>query len=385
LAAQTATATASLGRQRPAPPDCNDLDARVFASAPEIPGDGVDNGCSGNGDDPIDESVGVFVDAANGRPDAAGTRADPLSSVRGADIVFVAVGGSASIIDARIVVGGLDAVTWEPTDERSAVSLGGDTVQAMSHISTQVSVTGAPRALIVDSTFPPSGETLSNAVIVDSSVTALTVRNSALVNSTTERVNFVGPCTLFGGIAKASFVGKIGFPNPEPGALRATNTLLRDSPGAPVVIAREGSTVTVVGGELEATVVPSPLMIEVVALTLINSVVRPTSGSLVFGLPTTSAELRGVVFVTPEGIPAQVGPGTTLDLAGVVAVRDGCACSLLALTADTRSVDDVHILPDSPLAGLGIDPHTYTDQAAVDIDGDCRVAPFDVGRDEIPD
>jgi hypothetical protein len=34
---------------------------------------------------------------------------------------------------------------------------------------------------------------------------------------------------------------------------------------------------------------------------------------------------------------------------------------------------------------LGIDPRTYSDQASVDIDGDCRVDPFDVGRDELPE
>jgi hypothetical protein len=62
------------------PFDCNDNRADVFPLAVEIPGDGVDNDCLGDGDSPITDDNTVFV-SPTGAAAAAGTRADPLRSL----------------------------------------------------------------------------------------------------------------------------------------------------------------------------------------------------------------------------------------------------------------------------------------------------------------
>ena len=42
--------------------DCDDTNPTVHPRAPELPGDGLDNDCSGNGDAAVDETVGVFLE-----------------------------------------------------------------------------------------------------------------------------------------------------------------------------------------------------------------------------------------------------------------------------------------------------------------------------------
>jgi hypothetical protein len=114
--------------------DCNDREATVRPGAPEIPGDGFDNSCDGLdsiGDAPIDESVGVFVDP-NAVVDGAGTRASPFSQLAsavaaanalGRQFIFFARGeieGDEDSLD-QSLIGGLDAETWQPTDERTTL------------------------------------------------------------------------------------------------------------------------------------------------------------------------------------------------------------------------------------------------------------------------
>lgn len=98
--------------------DCDDQDSLTRPGAPEIPGDGVDNDCAGDGDVPISEDVGVFVDERTSLPPGDGTRAAPFDTLAAAlsdavassRIVFVRGDAFAGVIDATVpgIVGGLD-------------------------------------------------------------------------------------------------------------------------------------------------------------------------------------------------------------------------------------------------------------------------------------
>lgn len=108
--------------------DCAPDDALVFAGAPEIPLDGKDNDCVGDGDlVPADEN-GIFV-SPSGNDLAAGTMAAPKrdpfrAAVDASDqgkVVFAAVGTyepSSSDFVASIH-GGFDPADWSRGDERS--------------------------------------------------------------------------------------------------------------------------------------------------------------------------------------------------------------------------------------------------------------------------
>ncbi|MFZ9887604.1 MAG: putative metal-binding motif-containing protein, partial [Myxococcota bacterium] len=110
--------------------DCNDSVASAYPHAIEIPGDGIDNDCLGDGDLPLDETNTIFV-APTGRVDGAGTRDDPMQTLEGALAVagttrFVAAQSGVYLVPARIfvkrgLIGGLDA-NWARTDAASVVN-----------------------------------------------------------------------------------------------------------------------------------------------------------------------------------------------------------------------------------------------------------------------
>lgn len=60
--------------------DCDDTDPLTRSDGVEIPGDGADNDCANDGDAPIDETQGVFVDAL-APAGGDGTRANPVRTL----------------------------------------------------------------------------------------------------------------------------------------------------------------------------------------------------------------------------------------------------------------------------------------------------------------
>lgn len=80
--------------------DCDDRDPLVRPGAFEIPGDGVDDGCAGGQDAPIDETTGVFVAPDGSDATGVGSRAAPFATIAVAHAVadaadvalFLAVG-----------------------------------------------------------------------------------------------------------------------------------------------------------------------------------------------------------------------------------------------------------------------------------------------------
>lgn len=175
--------------------DCDDTDPLVRSDGAEIPGDGADNDCAGDGDAPIDESSGVFVDAAAALP-GTGTRAAPARTIdealpllAGRTWLFLAHAGGASYgmtDDLRVsLLGGLDASWQRVPDARSSVQLGaiappatGAAVVVLDSIQVAPGTVNVGVWLIAARTRVPYGNTIvtwNRITAVDASVSHLEI------------------------------------------------------------------------------------------------------------------------------------------------------------------------------------------------------------------
>ncbi|MDP2343272.1 MAG: putative metal-binding motif-containing protein [Deltaproteobacteria bacterium] len=109
--------------------DCDDSDPLVAPNLVDVPGDGIDNDCGGDGDVVVDEGEFLFVTAtaaANGR----GSRSSPmdlrsalLAAIGSGKAIIVAAGVydvDTGLVSPCSIFGGYDALSWLPG--------GGDTV-----------------------------------------------------------------------------------------------------------------------------------------------------------------------------------------------------------------------------------------------------------------
>ncbi len=116
--------------------DCEPDDPTAYPGAPELPDDGVDQNCGGDGDLVMSDETGVFVVA--GASDAGfGTKADPVGTIATAALIAQSSGTPKAIfvaegeytIDFSIgqlawsVFGGYDATFTSRTDDPDATTL----------------------------------------------------------------------------------------------------------------------------------------------------------------------------------------------------------------------------------------------------------------------
>lgn len=119
--------------------DCDDTDPLTRTDGSEIPGDGIDNDCAGDGDAPLDESTGVFVDPA-AAVGGSGTRAAPVRSIDEARALLAGRGwlflaeatGTTYPTSGNLnvsLVGGLTSAWARVPAARSRVSVAGLSIQ----------------------------------------------------------------------------------------------------------------------------------------------------------------------------------------------------------------------------------------------------------------
>jgi hypothetical protein len=117
--------------------DCDDEDPTVWPGQSEVPGDGIDQDCSG-GDTPLDAAHAVFVDATCSGSCGDGTKDSPATSI--AEALALATSEQALVLaegtyaggftTSRSILGGYATGTWQrdieahPTTIESSAELG---------------------------------------------------------------------------------------------------------------------------------------------------------------------------------------------------------------------------------------------------------------------
>lgn len=378
--------------------DCDDSNPTVFVGAAEIPGDGVDNGCRGGDDAPVDESVGVFVDF-NAPPGGNGSRAAPLNTLpASAEVAFLArsvvgttpVGVSLASFGGGVIVGGFDPQTWtrDPSD-RSAIDVF-DLVPFGALVGVDVfslqELIGAP-LVVVDSTL--TVQRVSGAVMVRSALAEggqVVMRDVRIVESilSDTQLRCVDRCTFV-----RSLVGAV-----EAEALTdvtVVNSTVSGSRnfavGAHISASPPSGTLIIVGSAIGQTGVTLSAVAwgSEVPVRIINSHLR--SAPLVTQLFVGNATLQGVALDAAENGSVFLNDFalSRSDGASVVLGNPACVnCSDVQIVRGADVIDGVHILPTSPLRSGGVNPIDADAAAAADFDGDCRVPPFAVGPDQLP-
>jgi hypothetical protein len=402
----------------PDPVDCDDGEPAVFPGVREIPGNGIDDGCRGSGDDPVDEDHVVFVDPnADVSDGALGTPALPFNDLRQAlaaasssgRVVFAATGTFAlgSFVDISVpLVGGMDRVTWtrDAGGTRTVLDTAQDPLNIASGYASGVDVNGqvvnSSATLLVD-VRARRGVSVANPV----TIVASDVTGSA-----------IGDLFLFGNADGSrvlrSTVGAM-FPS--------TANVLFDRIVGGLLAVQVGGGVTVTNSVLfgDNTVVAT--CSECSALAIVHSSIRGTgAGSVVFNLdgapgatfliasnnisasdgrPIFFKSAASTLFVYDNVMEHAAGVVMTIDGQPNVddaAALEGCAWAGCGDAAGNRfaplllAQDQVHLAADA-LLNPSLNAATATPRTvgmpttvAGDIDLQCRYADSraDVGADE---
>ncbi|MDP2345030.1 MAG: MopE-related protein [Deltaproteobacteria bacterium] len=395
----------------PAGNDCNDLEPVAFGGATEIPGDGVDNDCGGDGDGAIDETSGVFV-AADGDDGAAGTRAAPLRTVAAAAAatsssrpnIFVAAGGQVTVggvleIEGALV-GGLDRQSWTPGGITQLIGSGfGDlsVSGAAAGVTSNAGMFAEDNALIVGNQGQidvvganvvvvehglGSGAlsndnlvvqgTARDAHIVEPQAVRLITRSSPLGLPPTKSTVVGGVLRLFDVTSDVDFVN-VYFVNDSDdvrGRVRFFHCTFERLVDEPFNFAAAGDVDVVgslffggaVGGTITALSVPASAGINTVRLVAVNFVGTPVRDS--------------------------AGTGFSIDQVSACSFP-GCeeAVDISSGNPSRDSLDPRHLQGPSIARDRGVDSVAEGAPSAVllDIDGDCRYADglADLGPDEL--
>jgi hypothetical protein len=160
-------------------PDCDDESAVVYPGAPELPSDGLVNGCGGRADLVPSDATGVFVSAV-GSPDGAGTQADPLDDLAAGLALAFATGRSVFLSKgvwpggnstAVSIFGGYDPVTWARDLANPSTVIEEPTAQwAVRIAASGVALQGLT---LLGGTGPSGGH--SNGIYVAAKLTRITI------------------------------------------------------------------------------------------------------------------------------------------------------------------------------------------------------------------
>ena len=371
-------------------PDCDDTNPTVHPRAPELPGDGLDNDCSGNGDAAVDETVGVFLDKGGLAGTRTGTKRRPFRRLSEAvalahatgRMVFAATGTySGSGIPPTIpvtVIGGFDRRSWtRPAFARSLVSaattltvsgplLAGLDIELVS--GAELRVTASPVTALVDvgvtggseREVKTAGEVrfvrvqiagprlrvdAGTLVVIHGELACIAQANGTALqlNRTTVSgaLDSAGALSISRGFHQASITN-------DGGVLRVFSTTLRPAAG-PAIDQRAG------------------------VVTLYNSVIVSTGTGLAHTADTI-VRAESDLFDVPCPIAMDGACTATTCAVG------GNVCA----SASLEGAGDFHLGAGSPAVdrGMRYHPDKTPSSSAVDIDGHCLSGELDLGADE---
>ncbi len=397
--------------------DCDDTDPLVRSDGPEIPGDGADNDCEGDGDAPIDETAGVFVNAG-AAPGGAGTRAAPVRTIdeampllAGRSWLFLAYAGGASYGmtgDLRVsLLGGLDDSWSRVADGRSNVDINGvvapstgAAVVVLDGITMQPGTVGVDAWLVATRTsFPFPGALLTGRRFTAIDATLSNVTMAAGVTGSLVARSIIGDRIVVGEGSDLLITGSSGED-------------LTDGAIGPDLQAATGARLDVVSSE-----VPS-IGCDGCRLRVIHSVVGTAEPSATALIDVTNSpwpvELRNSIFAWTDGDPGDAcvrnDNGQLLMLGnlfhapftGALLVADSTFTATNVDVLNTCGPPDCvdgdgnlagdprfaalpgHIELSSPAVGAAVPTYQgLPASVAVDLDGDCRSAQTpDIGADE---
>lgn len=369
--------------------DCDDTNPTIRYNAPEIPGDGVANGCAGS-DGLVDESTGVFVSMI-GSPAEAGTRASPLSSLPTAlalasssgRSVFLAAGtydddGAALLIDVPLI-GSFDG-SWRrvPLAVTSTVSLTQPAIITARLVAgVELDLTSASQIEVASSYW---GTEITDSRVVggdDLWVTGKLVMIRSAVEGPHVTVDAatlnamhseVGSLTLTSGV-----VGLTRSTLQGPATISGTLTAARSHIAGPVTslggVFRVGNSTFRAGGA-DAVITASGG-----SVTFVNVIFEGASAGIAHD-GTTYILARSDLF--DVSCPVERAGVCLSTLCGVNGNR--CGASGFAgpgdphLTAGSLAID----------GGIGFEDAAVYTANVVDLDGECIAGAPDIGADELP-
>lgn len=370
--------------------DCDDTNPTIHPRAPEIPGDGVDNDCSGNGDVPVDEAAGVFVARRGSSSSLAGTRQRPLHKLTDAvalalatgRVVFVSNEGfDGATVPSSLpvtVIGGFDAGTWTRApfsrttiDAAATVTVsapllvgvefrlaqGADLAVATPLVTTLIDVgvtgpgtstvhtTGQNRFTRVEIDGPTLSVDAGTLVVVRAELGAVTAAlatalelNRSVVSGP---VRTMGHLAVIRGFHTAPIMG-------DGAVMRLSSTTIRQ--GGSAAISSIAGVITLYNCTLAEGLVGAAYTVQ--------TVVRAENNLFNVACPL---EMDGTCDPTPCG-------------------SNGNLCGAPAFVAS----GDFHVSAGSVGVGAGMrrHPDKTPTSSVVDIDGDCRAGELDIGADE---
>lgn len=370
--------------------DCDDTNPAVFPGAPEIPGDGLDNGCMGIADPAIDEAIGVFA-APWGSASNPGTRAAPLSSLRAAlaaaastnRVVFLAHGSwgddGAPLEINRPVIGGLDALWRRNPLTQSTVSLSSSTtIRTELLVGVDLQLGGAAGLTtisddqvwwntMIDSTIRGGG----GSVVMAAGATRFV------------RVDIEGPTLRLAG-SLIMIHGRIGGP------------LVQESTSVSQLVRVE--VVGPVSGQGTHTAARSVFY---GSISVDDAVLRHSHCSYLGSGPAALTMTGGAAILT-NGLFGTAGVGLQHDAGTVTVLRANLFGGTCAVQRDAEcqtvcgaggnlcaapaflAPGDYHLAPGSPGVNTGIgNDGTIASPSVVDLDGSCNSGSPDMGADEV--
>jgi hypothetical protein len=380
--------------------DCDDLDAAVHPGGFEIPGDGLDNDCAGDGDLLVDEANGVFADPA-AAAGGDGTRASPFNDLdvahaaaKAADkpFIFAAAGAQSfpglTLLEVSLI-GGFDPSTWErggllttvgflervpAADEVGLVGVDLVTVDGAGHVTVidadVRTVTGASVECVRSSlgNFDQNGVGARPSRVVACEMSTFDFRstNATVVRTVVTFDAFVGAR------ANVDFVDSVALGGVEvfDSAFRAFHSVVSGSQGKEALSADLFSEVTLVNSALKISASATEAMIiHPDTRLLMHATIFPDQGDIMAGFPADASGLAALEACDYARCTSASGNALGEYIFGPTPFRvDGAS---VGLVQDT-----------------GVNPFEFGGPAALARDGaegDCRPRAgfYDIGPDEL--
>ena len=382
--------------------DCDDDDPTAFPGAADLPGDGRDNDCLGDGDSPIDESAWVFASCVFGDDPAcratdddgrAGTRDDPHIALpwalaRGKDegrgVIFdgrVYFPPQQNVLQVRVpLVGGVSReLGWQRVDVVDQVP--------QTYVANLYDAELLASAPIADLAFEDGFVTVAPGQSAVRLKDARGLRLAARARLIASTVGFLGvddgatDVFVAGGIAHVLTAGLLS--RVVATRTRALDSFESFSGSVLTLVNTDGALRVQTGSQLRGFFVrastdtrDTAVFINDGALTLVDSVLAVRAGATLLDV-CPSSQCAGLSRWSLHGVRIEAEPGavplSTYGEAQPTSWEDVTSCAALACE-QTSAVEK--ITPGDTPTVQGVEPFSRgaPPSAVIDIDGDCRPA-----------